>query len=1449
MASDTITVNATALWKAGGTGLKTLLVAPSAVGALMVLATSAGSNTANTAVSGGGCNASGSGLPGAWQLIAGPISSTTPWKTELWMGVVTTAGSSTITITNTSSGTNRLNCKEFNTAAAANALWSQDGAGGTKTNTTSTTVTFPTLTPSGPNRLYVAFALNGTGQTTGATAGYTVELDPGTNPYIRNPAVAQSAQTPTTVTSSSPSVAVAALIRVDQRYSVTAALAAVAGMGAGAVREQPSATGWGVVAGMGGSAPSVTPAGDAVAMSVTASMGAAPTQTFATAAAFAAVASFSPTVAVRGVPGTMLNIGTADAGKQRYELQTAYPGDGAITTKTVAQIVAGFDDGPGSTATFTSNIDGSAVQFRVRADAPLTSPAAGGPRSELREMELDGTTEKGFDSTLGINWVQSEFRVLAAPDGHLNGIVLMQMHDTVSDVIEVCSQLVSGVIKLVFRINGTSSGLPRLDENFQAGINTASNWAKVRIATGDFGWKIYYQDMTKPFCSSTDVGIPTSPTDLTVLNATQPCYFKVGCYTQQDVSEAIDTTRYSSVEHKTGGLMTYHPGYADPRALVVQTDQVSNVRAGALTVLQNSPAGSMNTTPAFPTGGDAPVDGDLLIMADWVFHAQEGHAQGSVQTPTTPTGWTRKTTNGAYAGPKTGAGASPYHAAIRLSWLYARYQSSGVGGVNTAPTMVVAGAQTDDWHASQIIAVTGALASGDPTDVLGAFNAVDGTPALTQAVSATALGPAAGVTTTLDGSLLLAAFMGEYGITNGTNVPVLAGDALSFVEASDYGGTTGNVMTLAFDYALVTAPQVVADKTPTVAFTTSAKSVGQLWAIRRAITTKAAAAALAVTSSMTAGPTNVGTSAGWGVVAGMAVNAVQTNQVAAALAPQASMTAGAVRTQPSAGAWGVVAGMSAAPNQTFATAAAFSATVALAAGPVQVGTAGSMAAVTGMTAAPTQGFATAAAFSATVALSPGAVREQPAAAIWAPAVSLSALPTLTQDTHAAFAVTAALAADGVDERAEAAAWSATAGMTANATDEQFVAAGLGAVAGASFGAVRDQPATAGWGVVAGFSAAVVDEQFVAAALAPEVSMVANLAGAAQANLAVTASLSASPTVNYGQSAALSVTAGMSAGAVRDQPATITFSAEASLVAGAVREQPASADLTATVAMSATAQQTFATAASLAVEAGMLADLSGSLRAGWGVDAGMVAGATREQFVAADLHATTAMTAAPTQGHVTSAAWGVSTAMSVGPTAVGARATFAATAGLSVHATMIVATAAAFSANVGFTIEAVKQFDEALSMSVQAGMDASAAATLKVAAHLAVTAGMVAGAASGQGASTTWSVQAELGAAVFAVRQVAAALNVAAGFGADGEAEYTDQAVMFAAEVLMTARMTTPRWPMHPGAPIVQLGARSGTPEPVGSLQVGPPSTIPIGFHAEAPGTTHNAVLDPLQPGS
>jgi hypothetical protein len=215
----TITTNATALWHATGTNITALTVVPSTVGSLLVLGSTHATAGTITAVTGGGCNSSSSGLPGAWARITGPFTNgSTGFDMELWMARITTTGSTTVTITGGAGGTVRIICKQFNCAAGGvNTVWTRDGSAGTEANTaTSTNVTFPTLTPTGVNRLYVGYGMNGTGLTTGATAGYTVELDDGTNPMIYNPSVAQSAQSPISKQSASAvSYTTGAVIKAD----------------------------------------------------------------------------------------------------------------------------------------------------------------------------------------------------------------------------------------------------------------------------------------------------------------------------------------------------------------------------------------------------------------------------------------------------------------------------------------------------------------------------------------------------------------------------------------------------------------------------------------------------------------------------------------------------------------------------------------------------------------------------------------------------------------------------------------------------------------------------------------------------------------------------------------------------------------------------------------------------------------------------------------------------------------------------------------------------------------------------------------------------------------------------------------------------------------------------------------------------------------------------------
>jgi len=226
VANDLITpstVNGSAMWEIGAVNQKTLTVAPANLGDLMVMTSTHATSQAITLVSGGGCPASNSGLPGAWTRIAGPFANSSSAHIEMWMGRVTTTGSQTLTLTINNTGNQiRINCKEFGTGGGAGTVWTQDGSPGTRANTSATTtVTFPSLTPSGPNRLYIGFGTNGTGNVNGATAGYTVELDPGTNPVIYDASVPQSAQAPTSVTTSNVSYTVAALIKADNPVTDT----------------------------------------------------------------------------------------------------------------------------------------------------------------------------------------------------------------------------------------------------------------------------------------------------------------------------------------------------------------------------------------------------------------------------------------------------------------------------------------------------------------------------------------------------------------------------------------------------------------------------------------------------------------------------------------------------------------------------------------------------------------------------------------------------------------------------------------------------------------------------------------------------------------------------------------------------------------------------------------------------------------------------------------------------------------------------------------------------------------------------------------------------------------------------------------------------------------------------------------------------------------------------
>jgi hypothetical protein len=194
----------------GTNGTTQLSVSPTAVGDLLVLVS--GINTSGITVS----SVSGGGVS-SWARAAGPFQMTTAAtrNLEIWFGRITTAGAATVTITPSASISgirSDLIAQQFHSPSGVSAVWAVDaGQGGGQNNTgSSTSIAFPTLTPS-TNDLYFGYGVTGT-STSGATAGYTYQTDPNSNPIIYNGGVL-APQSPTVTQTSSNSGSIAVLFR------------------------------------------------------------------------------------------------------------------------------------------------------------------------------------------------------------------------------------------------------------------------------------------------------------------------------------------------------------------------------------------------------------------------------------------------------------------------------------------------------------------------------------------------------------------------------------------------------------------------------------------------------------------------------------------------------------------------------------------------------------------------------------------------------------------------------------------------------------------------------------------------------------------------------------------------------------------------------------------------------------------------------------------------------------------------------------------------------------------------------------------------------------------------------------------------------------------------------------------------------------------------------------
>jgi Putative Ig domain len=182
-------------WIVNGQGLKTIPVVPGAVGDLLVLAIGAGGagavNELCLGVSGGGVT--------TWTRKAGYVATAENQLVEIWEGVVATAGSATIAVSNPSMSNewNRYWCQEYS-ANAASLAWTIAAASPAPVAAADTagsgmTIVYPPLTGTG---LYIGAAEDSYGAiANGSTAGFAYTVIDGHLQVVTNAAATNGAPT------------------------------------------------------------------------------------------------------------------------------------------------------------------------------------------------------------------------------------------------------------------------------------------------------------------------------------------------------------------------------------------------------------------------------------------------------------------------------------------------------------------------------------------------------------------------------------------------------------------------------------------------------------------------------------------------------------------------------------------------------------------------------------------------------------------------------------------------------------------------------------------------------------------------------------------------------------------------------------------------------------------------------------------------------------------------------------------------------------------------------------------------------------------------------------------------------------------------------------------------------------------------------------------------------
>ncbi len=185
--------------------LSTLAVSPQNVGDVLVVFAQRLTGSTLTSVSGGGVSTWTKGVQ---------FSGSVGVDEEIWYGKVTTTGASTITFNWSSSITGHYGeygAQEFTAGLGASTVWALDKSG-TLNGASSTSLPFPSLTPSGSGELYFGYTVPNNTAVAGSTSGFTYDVTGEDNIVAYDPTVSGAVSPTASQSPASTSSAVAVLL-------------------------------------------------------------------------------------------------------------------------------------------------------------------------------------------------------------------------------------------------------------------------------------------------------------------------------------------------------------------------------------------------------------------------------------------------------------------------------------------------------------------------------------------------------------------------------------------------------------------------------------------------------------------------------------------------------------------------------------------------------------------------------------------------------------------------------------------------------------------------------------------------------------------------------------------------------------------------------------------------------------------------------------------------------------------------------------------------------------------------------------------------------------------------------------------------------------------------------------------------------------------------------------